>query len=187
LWKTKKIGLTIASSEQEAASTLVLIVETASRCLLSLTQALGHTSRHDPTTRHPGFRDTDSARTLPAHDVAFRAVLARHGCRHWRVRTGIALALCCWAGHRRRSSFRRIPLDVRHHWSRTVGAVSDLFSDDVAGVGRASPEVGRCVCLSAVPEALAHARCLGVGVSSTVWPNHCVERTGGSLHARINS
>jgi hypothetical protein len=32
---------TIASSEQEAASTLVLIVETVSRCLLSLTQAFG--------------------------------------------------------------------------------------------------------------------------------------------------
>jgi hypothetical protein len=33
------IRLTIASSEQEAASTLVLIPETVSRCLLSLTQA----------------------------------------------------------------------------------------------------------------------------------------------------
>ena len=32
---------TIASSEQEAASKLVLIPETVSRCLLSLTQALG--------------------------------------------------------------------------------------------------------------------------------------------------
>jgi hypothetical protein len=32
---------TIASSEQKAASTLVSIPETVSRCLLSLTQALG--------------------------------------------------------------------------------------------------------------------------------------------------
>jgi hypothetical protein len=37
---------TIASSEQEAASTPVLIVETVSRCLLSLTQAFG--SRNPP-------------------------------------------------------------------------------------------------------------------------------------------
>jgi hypothetical protein len=33
-------SLTIASSEQEAASTLVLTLESDSRCLLSLTQAL---------------------------------------------------------------------------------------------------------------------------------------------------
>ncbi len=36
---------TIASSEQEAASTLVLIVETVPRCLLSLTQAFGREAR----------------------------------------------------------------------------------------------------------------------------------------------
>jgi hypothetical protein len=41
--------LTIASSEQEAASTLVLIVETVSRCLLSLTQAFGN--QNDPGSR----------------------------------------------------------------------------------------------------------------------------------------
>jgi hypothetical protein len=34
-----KAGLTIASSEQEAASTLGSFLETVSRCLLSLTQA----------------------------------------------------------------------------------------------------------------------------------------------------
>ena len=38
-------GRTIASSEQEAASTLVLTPESAARCLLSLTQALGR-KRH---------------------------------------------------------------------------------------------------------------------------------------------
>jgi hypothetical protein len=41
------IGLTIASSEQEAASTLGLHLETVSRCLLSLTQALGSFTRHE--------------------------------------------------------------------------------------------------------------------------------------------
>jgi hypothetical protein len=35
------IGPTIASSEQEAASTLGLTLESVSRCLLSLTQAFG--------------------------------------------------------------------------------------------------------------------------------------------------
>ena len=36
---------TIASSEQEAASTLALVPETVSRCLLSLTQAFGREAR----------------------------------------------------------------------------------------------------------------------------------------------
>ena len=40
--------LTIASSEQEAAFTLVLPLETVSRCLLSLTQAFGFIARVDP-------------------------------------------------------------------------------------------------------------------------------------------
>ena len=40
-------GLTIASSEQEAASTLVLTLESDSRCLLSLTQAFGSITRVD--------------------------------------------------------------------------------------------------------------------------------------------
>ena len=51
---------TIASSEQEAASKLVLIPETVSRCLLSLTQAFDasdHTPASGPThvdsTRSP--------------------------------------------------------------------------------------------------------------------------------------
>jgi hypothetical protein len=48
-----KLGLTIASSEQEAASTLVLIVETVSRCLLSLTQAFGR--RYTPNSRWVSF------------------------------------------------------------------------------------------------------------------------------------
>jgi len=38
---------TIASSEQEAASTLVLPLESVSRCLLSLTQAFGSIARVD--------------------------------------------------------------------------------------------------------------------------------------------
>ena len=37
---------TIASSEQEAALTLVSTPESAARCLLSLTQALGIIARH---------------------------------------------------------------------------------------------------------------------------------------------
>ena len=62
-------------------------------------------------------------------------------------------------------------MDVYHHRSRTFGAVSELLCDDVAGLGRGTPAVGWRVRLSSVPEPLAHARCLGVRVSATVWPN----------------
>jgi hypothetical protein len=44
-------GPTIASSEQEAASTLVLVLETVSRCLLSLTQAFGTEPSEEPAGR----------------------------------------------------------------------------------------------------------------------------------------
>lgn len=59
-------GPTTASSEQEAASTLVPVPESVSRCLLSLTQALGASSRPvigSRTKYHP--RMTISASPLP--------------------------------------------------------------------------------------------------------------------------
>jgi hypothetical protein len=156
---------TIASSEQEAASTLGSVLKYVSRCLLSLTQAFGNKS-----SMH--LRVAIGILGLTVSFVTWQTTMCACGFipKAGLLGTVPGAAMTCFA--------------LRHIKGQKPKARGFALAGALFALYLLAQNIYN-VLWSGHDAVFPDSRLPRQERVMREWPNHCVERTGGSLHARL--